>query len=391
MPQLTIYHLTFPHGLHIGAGGVESVEDSRESVPSDTLFAALLDTAVHLGWDVSKQLLPANDSPALRVTSAFPFAGGVRFYPKPVDLRELFSKETLEAEGAGKRLKKIRYISEGLLRKAAGGAYLGDYLFPEDETEDPENGLALQGGAFWLLPEEVDALPPAWRLPKDKWWTLRRKKVYETQTAPRVTVDRVNAAPNLFQSERVTFTEGCGLWFGGAGLPQKTKEQDKTWFENLLTVLGDSGLGGERSVGYGHFQWKPAGEISFDDLQTCATDARAMQLVRDEISFDDSKTCAYLLSRWHPKDKNEIAMLQNTGSAYKLEAVEGWLRTSENAAAQRRKRLWMVAEGSLIAGKPQGDAVNVKPEYDAKSGETIPHPVYRPGFALALDWEKTKH
>lgn len=358
MPQLTIYHLTFPHGLHIGAGGVESVADSRESVPSDTLFAALLDTAVHLGWDVSK-LLPANDSPALRVTSALPFAGGVRFYPKPVDLSQLFTDGALKDEGAGKRLKKIRYLSEGLLRKAAGCAYLDDFLFPEDETKDPENGLALQSGAFWLLPEEVESLPPAWRLPKDKWWTLRRKKVYEAQTAPRVTVDRVNAAPNLFQSERVTFTEGCGLWFGAVGQIDN--------LSHLLTVLGDSGLGGERTVGYGHFQWKPAGEIS----------------------FDDPKSCAYLLSRWHPKD-NELTLLQQN-SAYKLEAVEGWLRTSENAAAQRRKRLWMVAEGSLIAGNPQGDAVDVKPEYDAKSVETIPHPVHRPGFALALDWEKTKH
>ncbi len=354
MPQLTIYHLTFPHGLHVGAGGVESVADSRESVPSDTLFAALLDTWRHLGRDV-KDILPDGGAPAFRVTSAFPFAGGVRFYPKPVDLRELFKEETLKAESAGKRLKKIRYISEGLRRKAADGEYLDDFLFPEDENDDPKTGIALQGGAFWLLPEEVKDLPKDWQ--KDKWWLLRRKKVYDSQTAPRVTVDRVNAAPNPFQSERVTFTAGCGLWFGAVGQINN--------LSYLLTALGDSGLGGERTAGYGHFTFIEA----------------------KPEDFPDPRACAYLLSRWHPT-ADEVRLLKN--SAYKLEAVEGWLRTPEDAAAQRRKRLWLVAEGSLIAGNPHGDAADVRPEYDAKSGETIPHPVYRPGFALALEW-KPKH
>lgn len=355
MPQLTNYHLTFPRGIHIGAGGVESVEKSRESVPSDTLFAALLDTWRHLGRDVN-EILPEDGEPAFRVTSAFPFAGGVRFYPKPLDLRELFKEETLKAESAGKRLKKIRYISEKLLLKAAGGEYLDGFLFPEDENEDPKTGIALQGGVFWMLPEEIKDLPEAWRLPEKDWWLLRRKKVYESQTAPRVTVDRISSASNLFQSERVIFNTGCGLWFGAVGQTSSLSE--------LLTVLGDSGLGGERTVGYGHFTWEPKGELQLEAPQSAA----------------------YLLSRWHPK-ADEINLLQKN-SAYKLEAVEGWLRTPENAAAQRRKRLWLVSEGSLIAGNPQGDAVDVRPEYDAKSGETIPHPVYRSGFAIALDWKR---
>lgn len=366
MPQLTIYHLTFPHGIHIGAGGVESVTDSRESVPSDTLFAALLNTAVHLGWDVSR-LLPENGAPALRVTSAFPFAGGVRFYPKPVDLRELFSEDRIKEFGAGKNIKKIRYLSELLIECARKGKYLDNEL-KKDSKGEWTCKFSLQGGALWLTEDEIKQLPENILTYEEKGQkkerpieTVMHQKVYETQPAPRVTVDRVNAAPNLFQSERVTFSQGCGLWFGLAQNSISPAE-----FENLLTVLGDSGLGGERSVGYGHFQWERAGEIS----------------------FDDPASCAYLLSRWHPKE-DEVTLLQQN-SAYKLEAVEGWLGTPENAAAQRRKRVWLVAEGSLIAGNPKGDAVDVKPEYDAKSGETIPHPVYRPGFALALDW-KPKH
>jgi len=366
MPQLTIYHLSFPYGLHIGAGGVESLEDTLETIPSDTLFAALLDTAVHFGWEVSR-LLPENGAPAFRVTSAFPFAGGVRFYPKPVDLRELFSPEKIKDFGAGKNIKKIRYLSEALLERARTGDVLDDEL-KKDSDDEWACKFSLQGGTFWLTEAEISALPESMRFYTDKangteqkkerpTEAVMRQKVFEKQTAPRVTVDRVSSASNLFQSERILFSEGCGLWFGAAGQVGD--------LSHLLTALGDAGLGGERTAGYGYFTFEPRGALEFDDPQTCA----------------------YLLSRWHPKE-GEIACLKD--SAYKLQAVEGWLRTPENAAAQRRKRLWMVAEGSLIAGNPQGDAPDVKPEYDAKSGETIQHPVYRPGFALALDW-KRKH
>lgn len=363
MPQLTIYHLTFPRGIHIGAGGVESVEESRESVPSDTLFAALLDTWRHLGRDMS-ELLPENGEPAFRVTSAFPFAGGVRFYPKPLDLRELFSADQIKEFGAGKNIKKIRYLSEALIERARKGNYLDDELVKDSDGEW-KCKFSLQGGALWLTEAETAQLPESiltytenGKKEKRSIEAVMRQTVFASQTAPRVTVDRVSSASNLFQSERVVFNEGCGLWFGAVGKTESLSE--------LLTVLGDSGLGGERTAGYGHFTFEQKGEIAFEAPQTCA----------------------YLLSRWHPR-ADEVALLQQN-SAYKLEAVEGWLRTPDNAAAQRRKRLWLVAEGSLIAGNPQGDAVDVKPEYDAKSGETIPHPVYRSGFALALDW-KLKH
>jgi CRISPR-associated protein Csm4 len=370
MPQLTIYHLTFPRGIHIGAGGVESVEESRESVPSDTLFAALLDTWRHLGRDV-KEILPENGEPAFRVTSAFPFAGGVRFYPKPVDLRELFTKDKIKEFGAGKNIKKIRYLSEALIERARKGEFLDNEL-KKDSDDEWACKFSLQGGALWLTEAEIKELPESILFYTDKSNGKEQKKerpleavmrqtVFTSQTAPRVTVDRISSASNLFQSERMMFNAGCGLWFGAVGQTSSLSE--------LLTVLGDSGLGGERTVGYGHFTFEQKGELSFN------------------APNDDSKPCAYLLSRWHPK-ADEVTLLPN--SAYKLEAVEGWLRTPENAAAQRRKRLWLVTEGSLIAGSPQGDAVDVRPEYDAKSGETIPHPVYRPGFALALDW-KLKH
>lgn len=352
MPPTTIYHLTFPRGIHIGARGVNSVDTARDTAPSDTLFSALFVTALSLGKPAN--LLPEPDKPAFRVTSAFPFAGGVRFYPRPVNLLELFKKETLQEESAGKGLKKIRYLSEGLLFKAASGETLEKFRFPGEEYAEPVKGVALQGGEFWLLPEEVGLLPASWqKAPKDQW-QLRRAHVFKADTLTRVTVDRINTASSVFSAERYLFNEGCGLWFGAQG--------QTDWLDNLLTVLGEAGLGGKRTAGYGHFSWQR----------------------KKTADWETPREHAYLLSRWHPKN-DEISLLQNPKSAYKLEAIDGWSRAAPGQADQRRQRLWLVAEGSLIAGNPQGDAVDVKPRYAHAS-----HPVWRAGFALGLNW-KLKH
>jgi CRISPR-associated protein Csm4 len=79
--------------------------------------------------------------------------------------------------------------------------------------------------------------------------------------------------------------------------------------------------------------------------------------------------------------------LNGDKSAYALTAVAGWMR-SWDGAAQRRKRLWLVEEGSVVrvvGDGPWGDVVNVRPDYDseAESGG-LPHPVWRYGLALPV-------
>jgi len=364
MPDLRIYHLTFPHGMHVGRG-VESLEDTLEYVPSDTLFAALLDTWRYMGRDVN-HLLPKQEEPALKITSAFPFAGEVRFYPKPMDLRTILSDSLIKQLEAGKKIKKIRFLSEKLIQEAQRGNVLDKEL--QKEENEWACKFSLQNGTLWLTEEEIEQLPEGilYYTENDNGIQKKLKRsakavsyqsVYAVQTTPRVTVDRIGNASNLFQSERMMFNEDCGLWFG-AVLNSGLKEES---LNEMLIVLGTTGLGGERATGYGCFSFEP----------------------QPKLSLPSPATHAYLLSRWHPT-KNEIDFLQDKTSFYKLESVSGWLRTPESAAAQRRKRVWMVAEGSLIAGNPQGDAPDVCPDYDPKM---ILHPIYRPGFAVAMDWK----
>ncbi len=93
-----------------------------------------------------------------------------------------------------------------------------------------------------------------------------------------------------------------------------------------------------------------------------------------------------LLSRYRPSNGG-TAGLRHPGAAYELTSVAGWLRSSQGAA-QRRRRLWLVREGSVVflpGTGPWGDVVDVRPTYDDPAGD-LPHPVWRAGLALAVAW-----
>lgn len=377
MPELAPYHLTFRGGLHVGRGA-ESLEESELSIPSDTLFAAVVDAWRHLGGDAQEFARPfvgeVPDPPFL-ISSAFPFAGKVRFYPMPVDRRALFSPGTFDEHA--KMLKRIRYFSEGLLRKAQEGKLLDHDLFPADENTDPTTGVALQGGSLWLLTTEADDLPEALRLKKENGRAnprplraLRHLNVWDQRLAPRVSVDRISSASNVFHAARVTFAEGCGLWFAVHWRkPEQTFSPGVTFrqaFTSALSALQENGLGGERSTGYGAFHFRDGSPLSLPEAEPGAP--------------------ALLLSRYHPRQDELPEVLTHPKAAYSLVAVGGWLRTPDGPA-QRRKRLWMVAEGSTVCPRsfPPGDVVDVRPTYQSLASD-VPHPVYRLGLALATAW-----
>jgi len=369
MPALTVYRLTFPGGLHVGTRGV-TLEESGVGIPADTLFAALIDACRRSG-DPAAFVEPfLRDAPFL-LSSAFPFAGAVRFFPMPVPLQRFFTGRTLKERR--KDIQKIRYVSEALWRRMLAGETLDAWLFPADRKGEPKAGVALQGGTFWLTAEESKGLPGHFRLNGRTGrpialCALREHSVYANARVPRVTVDRISSASTIYHAGRVTFAPGCGLWFGvewrapqalSAGVPFAQRLRD------LLTVLSEDGLGGERTAGYGAFRY---------------------QEEKDPLPLPDVTPggLALLLSRYHPRAAELPTALSGAGTAYTLESVAGWLR-SWDGAAQRRKRLWLVSDGSVIrtvGAPPWGDVTDVRPDYDAASG-ALPHPVWRYGLALA--------
>ena len=116
MSNHVTYHLNFRSPLHLGRRGV-GLEATEISIPADTLFSAICQTwRMFYGEEHLTDFLTQYEAgePFL-LTSAFPFAGDIRFFPKPlIDLK-------VNADDERKKLKKVRYLSERRFRQIVDG------------------------------------------------------------------------------------------------------------------------------------------------------------------------------------------------------------------------------------------------------------------------------
>jgi len=338
MPTLASYRLHFLAPVHLGQLGMDE-EEVFDFCPSDTLFAALVDTAADLyGPDGTRELLQAfiaGDPPWL-ISSAFPFVGAVAFYPRP--MLPLAREE--ETTGQRKLLKRLRYLSEGAMRRLIEGKSLASALTKEESW--------LDNGAL-VLPEEAPLLPRA-----------RDGAAWKSEERPHVTLDRCSQASALYHVGQTRFAPEAGLQF----LVLSRDENQRDTLEALLTHLGDRGLGGERSRGLGAFSWQHGPDVNWPDPGgLCLT-----------------------LSRYHPSGAElRQGVLTGEGVSYRLETVGGWM-AARGGAAQRRRKITFLVEGSVFRAPdrlPCGDVVDVAPTYDNPLGRP-PHPVFRYGYALAI-------
>ena len=370
LSNLSLYYLDFDGALHLGRQRIGQGK-TGSCLPADSLFAALVATWVEANGQKPDRFVESfprrlanGATPGLstpfHLTSAFPFAGDVRFYPSPPLSYLKLAPETRQKRL--KELKRIDFISEKLFEMVIQGQELEAWLPSEFETKTTDQGLYLQDKSLWLTVEEVEKLPDYMRYVNHKKRPLGAMsclKVWEASKMSRVAVDRLRNTSNIFRMDRMIFNNECGLWFG-------IEWQDKSWekdLTHLLDLLADSGLGGERAVGYGHFAWREK-------------EARRWKKPADGDLF-------ITLSRYHPSHTEISGALNDAEAAYSLVSVGGWLASSETSA-QRRRRLWMVAEGSVlraVGNGPWGDVTDVQPTYD------FPHPVWRYGLAYPIAME----
>ena len=230
-----------------------------------------------------------------------------------------------------------------------------DRIWPS--SEDAQHRQLIQKGVLLVAAEEADQIPT----------DVRRFGVWREEDVPRVTLDRVTSASNLFSVGRVSFSPRCGLWFAVAWLDP---ERDcsgvpfRDAFQMALSELGVSGLGGDRSVGYGGF---------------------TAEIVDSGINWDVAQEGdpIVLLSRYHPRPE-EIPRVLTEAEAYQLESLTGWGASASGHF--RRRGLWFLSEGSVIqrqAQAPLGDLVDLAPVGAGNPG----HPVWRYGLALGLPME----
>lgn len=350
-----------PHsGFHFGKQGLDQ-EASRVTFPSDSLYAALTATAALVdGRAMAAEFTAAlsSDNPPVRLTSLFPFCGDLPLFPLPHMQLNIRQGQELER----KFTKKVRFVSPAILQKIVRGADMTDDYYRVTREPNGTVTAAGQDGAFmqhknvWLTWAERKKLPAALQKATDAA-SLRDKiaaaTVWEIQTLSRVRVDRLTNQSQIFRVARTRFQESCGLWLG-------MQCSDPAWqatILNWLHILGDSGIGAERSSGYGGFR---------------------VEQMADPLTFADGGERRLLLSRFVPQSA-EITTLQ-TNAAYSLARVGGWLY-APTAPALRRKTITLIETGSVVtANTLNGRVVNVTPNWQARQ---LP-PVHRVGLALTI-------
>ncbi len=343
MPARTMYRLRFRSPLHIGERGV-GLEVTRTHLPADTLFGAICSVWREF-YDVAALCRDVLDwfaedeggAEPFFLSSAFPFAGDVRFFPKPLGQ---MASVTLR-EGDEKAFKRVRFVSERIFAAIISG-----------EPIEFHSSLCIANGTAWVTEEEKARLAP---------WTDDASGdivLWKTAVVPRVTLDRITGASEIWHFGEVHFAEGVGLWFAVEFNPDHG-ESLRRRFEAVLSALGDIGVGGERGAGRGLFHVDGP------------TDATLPEIGGADRFVTLSPVC--------PKDVAELRRLTGEGAAYELMPRRGWV-TSPEASNLRRKVVWMFAEGSVLATAPlprAGRLVDVTPD-------VCPHKVWRYGYAFPV-------
>ncbi len=341
-------------GFHLGREGLDQ-EVSAETFSSDSFFAALVATltATYPGyvgefmaqWPGISSVL----EPPFRVSSLFPIVGDLALLPMP---RLRANLGDTHHPGAAKRLKNLTYVSPIILERLLVGDPVEHWL-PLDARSP--NGLMLENGKVWISRDEAELLPHSWQRLDDR--QLYEATIWKTTPVPRVTVDRMTNQGNIFHVGRTVFAEECGLWM----LAEVNREGEL--LEDLLDILADQGIGGERNAGYGAFDW-----------QSMAAPA---------LPSPDQSHRVMTLSRYNPAPEEWQAGVLGSGSSYGLVDVGGWLATP-GRPAQRRKRVRMIEVGSILAAPVPvvGRIVDVRPDYEQPGAPD--HPVYRSGIALPI-------
>ena len=332
MVQVTVYALEPRGAFHFGERGV-GLEATSETFRSDSLFSALCATVrEYFGSARLDELLAvcATASPPFRLSSCFPRAGDVLFFPRPQ-----LPLPSAPPPDATKRLKRTRYVSQGLLARWLAGDDLSEEMAPRN---------FLEASGAWLSVAERARVEPLLAGAGAPW---ARDEV------PRVAVDRQTHASAIWRCGRLLFQPGCGLYF----LAQWNTPDWRPVVETALAVLGDAGLGGRRSQGHGQFAVAPPTTLELPE--PAAPDAWLT------------------LALYWPTPEELAAGVLAEPASFELVTRQGWA-ASPATGGLRRREVRMVAEGSLLARRASGALADVTPEGFAA------HRIYRAGLAFPL-------
>jgi CRISPR-associated protein Csm4 len=304
---MRLVKLSFLAPVHFGDGRLSG---SAYAIAADTLFSALFIESLRLGADES--LLQAARSSDCLLSDAFPYIGDRYYLPRPMlpphpDAQNAAPSDR-NAATAVKAMKQLDTI-------------------PSDAFD------AYRAGTL-DAPQELSRFNPG---------------TDGVQT--KVNLTKPEAKP--YHVGGFTFADNAGLYFLVQG------EYDLT---PLLKSLQYSGLGGERSSGYGRFEYKVLDPVPASVLPR-STSADGAHMLLASAAPTDSELSDDLLA----------------GARYRLRRRGGFVQSTAHAPTLQKKRdFYTFAAGSVFQQRFAGDVFDV----NATPGA---HPVYRYARAMWLE------
>lgn len=333
MATFKIYKLHFTAPLHI-SDQHEDLGNSQKVIQSDMLYAALMSCLAKKG-----EMMPDDGELGFTVSSLFPYfqkdkgSTPVYFLPIPMQSKQADLADVTKA----KTVKKVQWIDSNLYSSVLSG----ESLFEGTKSYIPY----IQGNYLttYELPEDING----------------SKEFVRSEVSQRVTlVSRTgeeDAKP--FYVDKILFRYDSGLYFIAEG--------DTTLLENALHLLSMEGIGTDRNVGYGFFEF-----------------------TADTLSIDLPKDANHQLSLslFIPESKEQLEKLMNSERvAYDFVRRGGWITTYPYMTL-RKNAIYGFVPGSVFR-KDEGNATVIGKIVDLKPETTdveITHHIWRNGKAIMI-------
>ncbi|MBH8561133.1 type III-A CRISPR-associated RAMP protein Csm4 [Nostoc sp. CENA67] len=332
---------------HFGDVGI-GMEETSDRIRSDTLFSAWVSIYARLfGKQEVEELLhqfPRKDQreliPPFRISSTFIYREVgkdiIYYLPRPLKFPNKYPVDNDLA--FFKTYKKLNYLPLKLWQR-----WYQEEGFQQSDIKE--------------LIEYTNTGKSHGDLNKLK--TFEYSKAFKKDKVPKIAVDRVTRATNFYHTGFVQFDwedNPAGLYFLLQLSPEGEKLVNK--LQAALNLLGEEGVGGERSSGAGRFQaewldlpetWQSVVDFSAGNYHTLMS-----------LFWDTSLQDGFL-----------------NQASYDIQERGGWI--AENHL--RRKMVRMFSEGSVFLKPPQGMLADVTPNSFDKDKHRH---IYRSGISLNL-------
>jgi CRISPR-associated protein Csm4 len=233
-------------------GGLKGFESYDNLIHSDTLFGAIANAIAYLNLDIN-EFIEKVGSGEITISSAFPYCRDDSYFPPPL----------VRPKVDGDEKTILKNYSKSFLRKDLFECVLKGEPIPENSP------------------------------------MVKLERFAEHTDIASVTLDRTTANSGLYTYAVLTFKSDCGLYT----IIKSSNGDFKDFIEPAFRLLADEGIGGNRTSGFGHFDYEVFDfNLNVPQSEYSVTLSLAITAKDNLVSYDLLKRGGYIFSRTSTKD-----------------------------------------------------------------------------------------